>query len=181
MTAHRYLVLLRGINVGGNNIIRMADLRTCFEDMGFSEVVTYIQSGNIIFTSRKSTKAIISTIQKGLAKQFSYEVPVFLITKQQLQDMVANAPKFFGKEPTKYRYDVMFLRDNLPAKKALEQIETREGVDEAIAGKGAIYFSRLISKATRSYMPKVISLPIYKDMTIRNWNTTNKLLNLMEQ
>ena len=181
MTTHRYLVLLRGINVGGNNIIRMADLREHLKDIGFSDVRTYIQSGNIILESSTSANTTISAVENCLAKQFDYKTPVFLITKQQLQDAVANAPKSFGKEPNKYRYDVMFLRDNLPAKKALEQIETRDGVDKAKAGDGVIYFSRLISKVTRSYMPKVVNLPIYKDMTIRNWNTTNKLLSLIEE
>lgn len=180
MAIHRYLVLLRGINVGGNNIIKMADLRKRFEDMGFSDVVTYIQSGNIIFTSSKNPKTTISIIEKDLLKHFNYKVPIFLITKQQLKDVVSQAPKTFGKKPKSYRYDVMFLRDNSSATKALEQIETREGVDDAKAGKGVIYFSRLISRVTSSYMPKVINLPIYKDMTIRNWNTTTKLLDLIE-
>lgn len=180
MSTKRYLVLLRGINVGGNNIIKMADLRECFKEMGFSCVATYIQSGNVIFASSKSATAIISTVEKGLAKHFNYKTPIFLITQKQLQDAVSGAPETFGSEPKKYRYDVMFLRKNLTAKKALGQIETREGVDTAEAGKGVVYFSRLIAKATRSYMPKVVKLPIYKDMTIRNWNTTNKLLKLME-
>lgn len=177
--AHHYLVLLRGINVGGNNIIKMADLRGCFEDMGFSKVITYIQSGNVICTSGKSADATASAIEKGLTKRFGYKNPLFLITKDKLQEAVKGAPKSFGTESKKYRYDVMFLRSNLSAKKALEEIETREGVDSAVAGKGVIYFSRLIAKATSSYMPKVIKLPIYKDMTIRNWNTTTKLLDLM--
>jgi len=180
MPTHRFLILLRGINVGGNNIIKMADLRESFEDMGFTDVVTYIQSGNLICTSGKSADATASAIEKGLAKRFGYKNPLFLVTKKQLEDAVKGAPKGFGKEPKKYRYDVMFLHSKLPAKKALEQIKTREGVDNTTAGKGVIYFSRLIAKVMSSYISKISTLPIYKDMTIRNWNTTTKLLEMME-
>lgn len=179
MTDECYLVLLRGINVGGSNIIKMADLRKCFEEMGFDNVLTYIQSGNVIFTSKKKAKSITSIVQKGLEKHFRYTTPVFVLTKKQLVKVVKEAPKTFGKEPKKYRYDVMFLRESITSNKALKQIKTRESVDIAEAGKGVIYFSRVISNITRSYMPKVVQLPMYKDMTIRNWNTTNKLLGLM--
>lgn len=181
MTEHQYLLLLRGINVGGKNIIKMADLRKCVEDMGVSDVVTYIQSGNVICKSKRNSSATVSSIQKNLAKHFDYHAPLFLVTKKQLKDIIAGSPKDFGSKPKKYRYDVMFLRSPLNANSALQQIETREGVDAAAAGKGVIYFSRLISKVTRSYMPKIIKLSIYKEMTIRNWNTTIKLLELFDE
>ena len=70
---NQYLVLLRGINVGGKNIIKMADLKASFEEMGFSSVVTYIQSGNVLFQSEEKDKALLTTkVEKGLSKRFQF-------------------------------------------------------------------------------------------------------------
>ena len=178
----RYLALLRGINVGGNNIIKMADLKACFKSMGFSDVATYIQSGNIIFKSEKKSKTkLTDKIQTELSKTFHYDAKVVVITYQQLKNIVNNAPSDFGKDASQYRYDVIFLKEPLTAKTAMNSIKIKEGVDNAYEGKNVLYFSRLVEKASQSYLNKVITLPVYKNMTIRNWNTTTKLLALMEK
>lgn len=178
----KYLALLRGINVGGNNIIKMVDLKKCFESMGLTDVVTYIQSGNVIFTSSEKSQAkLITTIEECLSKKFNYKSKIVLITNEHLEKTVQKAPKGFGTEPDEYRYDVIFLKEPLTAKEAVKDIQLREGVDNLSAGDGVLYFSRLISLAGKSYLSKVVSLPIYKNMTIRNWNTTTKLLALMQK
>ena len=178
----KYLALLRGINVGGNNIIKMVDLKKCFETMGFSDVVTYIQSGNVIFSSEeKSQSKLITTIEECLSKKFNYKSKVVIITDKHLEKTVQKAPKGFGSKPDEYRYDAIFLKEPLTAKEAVKDIRLREGVDNLNAGDGVLYFSRLISLAGKSYLSKVVALPIYKNMTIRNWNTTSKLLVLMQK
>jgi len=96
-----------------------------------------------------------------------------------MREVVARAPKGFGTEPAKYRYDVLFLKEPLTAAEAMKSVTTKEGVDRAFAGKGVVYFSRLIAKATQSRLPKLVMLPVYKSLTIRNWNTTTKLVALM--
>ena len=88
-------------------------------------------------------------------------------------------PKGFGRYPTKYRYDVLFPREPLTPDEVLAQVSLREGVDEAHVGKHAVYFRRLISRATQSQLPKLIQKPVYKGLTIRNWNTTTKLLTML--
>jgi uncharacterized protein (DUF1697 family) len=80
----------------------------------------------------------------------------------------------------RYRYDVIFLKEPLAAKVAMKSVPTKPGVDEAHAGTGVLYFSRLIAKATQSRLNKIISSPIYPSVTIRNWKTTTKLLWMME-
>lgn len=181
MTQIKYLALLRGINVGGKNLIKMADLKTCFEKMGFSDVKTYIQSGNVLFTSPEKNKSkLTEKLEAGLAKNFNYPIRVVLITHQQLKEVVKKAPTNFGQEPDKYRYDVIFLKEPINAQEAIKNVRIKEGVDQADGGKSVLYFSRLISKATQSYLNKIIALPIYKEMTIRNWNSTTKLLALMD-
>jgi uncharacterized protein (DUF1697 family) len=176
-----YIALLRGINVGGNNIIRMADLKACFEEMGFSNVKTYIQSGNVLFeSSEKNREKLIAGIEKTLSEKFSYKSRVVVITGEELAETVRNAPAGFGSAPEKYRYDVLFLKEPLTAEEAMKSIEPKEGVDQAHAGTHVLYFSRLISAATQSRLVKVITMPVYQFITIRNWNTTTKLLALAE-
>ena len=80
MEYQHYLALLRGINVGGSNIIKMAALKTCFEGMGFTNVATYIQSGNVLFASaEKNTGKLTRKIEKALSKQFSYKSLVVMV------------------------------------------------------------------------------------------------------
>lgn len=182
MTETQYLALLRGINVGGNNIIKMADLKVCFENMGFADVVTYIQSGNVLFKSAEKDKTkLINKIEKVLSERFNYKSRIVAVTHKQLKKVVEGARKEFGKDLDKYRYDVIFLKEPLTPREAMKSISAKEGVDTAYAGEYVLYFSRLISKAGQSHLTKIIKLPVYQNMTIRNWSTTTKLLALMEK
>jgi uncharacterized protein (DUF1697 family) len=178
---NRYVALLRGINVGGNNLIKMTALKACFEDQGLLNVVTYIQSGNVIFGSKAAADgSLCGRIERALAAAFRYDANVVLRTQKEMQQIVARAPKGFGTQPDKYRYDVIFLKAPLRAAAAIKSVATAPGVDEAHAGSGVLYFSRLISKASQSRLSKIVSSPIYKSVTIRNWNTTTTLLRMMD-
>jgi len=182
MADTQYLALLRGINVGGNNIIKMADLKACFENMGFAEIVTFIQSGNILFKAAERDKAkLVKKIEGVLSERFSYKSRLVVVTYKELKKVVETAPKGFGKDLDKYRYDVIFLKEPLTSKEAMKNVRIKEGVDNAYAGRYVLYFSRLTSKASQSHLPKIIALPMYQNMTIRNWNTTTKLFTLMEK
>lgn len=174
-----YCALLRGINVGGNNIIKMTALKASFEKMGFEEVRTYIQSGNVLFRATGSPAALEEKIEKALSKEFSYKSRVVVLSHEMLAKTISGAPKGFGKEPLKYRYDVLFLKKPLTPAKAMKAVELREGVDEVAAGKHALYFKRLIAKVTSSKISKLVMKPEYQYLTIRNWNTTTKLAALV--
>lgn len=185
MTIHRspnptWLALLRGINVGGRNVIRMADLKKCFQDDGFRDVVTYIQSGNVIFRSASAEPGpLTARIEGMLAAAYDYKAKVALRSYEQMLAVVEEAPAGFGVRPDVYRYDVLFLFGFLTAADAMEHVRTRSGVDEAWTGEGVLYFSRLIEKASRSHLSRLASMPVYQSMTIRNWRTTTRLLELM--
>jgi uncharacterized protein (DUF1697 family) len=179
-TEQYYVALLRGINVGGKNLIKMPALKACFENQGFTEVATYIQSGNVLFESTENNlESLTKDLETMLSAEFGYESRVVVVSHDQLKSAVERAPKGFGSKPAEYRYDVLFLKPPLTADEAMKSITTRDGVDEAFAGKGVIYFSRLIPRASQTYLSRVVSLPVYQNMTIRNWNTTTKLLALM--
>lgn len=177
----RYVALLRGINVGGKNLIRMADLKACFQENGFEDATTYIQSGNVIFGSGESNLSeLTDRIERMLTTNFDYEARVVLRSRKQMRSIVERAPTDFGDDATRYRYDVIFLKSPLTARTAMRSVLTKEGVDRAHAGSGVLYFSRLTSRATQSRLSRIASMPVYQSMTIRNWNTTTKLLLLLE-
>ena len=178
---NQYVALLRGINVGGKNLIKMTELKTSFEALGFENVSTYIQSGNVIFSADRSARTrLTSQVEEALSKTFNFKSRVVLRSYKEMKNIVAQAPKGFGSDPATYRYDVIFLKEPLTAARAMQSVTTKEGVDRAFAGKGALYFSRLISKAAQSYVSRIVMMPVYQSMTIRNWNTTTKLLKLMD-
>lgn len=176
---NRYIALLRGINVGGKNIIKMTDLKACFEKMGLKNVVTYIQSGNVLFDSNETNQhQLTQQIEKGLSEGFNYNSKIVLLSQQELIQLIKIAPIGFGVNPDDYRYDVIFLKQPLTSDEALSKIKTKVGVDFVTAGNGVLYFSRLSSMSGQSQMTKMIGTAIYKEMTIRNWNTTTKLCEL---
>jgi uncharacterized protein (DUF1697 family) len=178
----RYVALLRGINVGGKNAIPMAGLKTCFEENGFGDVRTYIQSGNVVFSSPMSSQAELTRrIERMLRTTFGhYDASVVLRSRSQMRAVLERAPEGFGSQPARYRYDVVFLKPPLTAKTARQSVSMKEGVDRAWPGSGVLYISRLTSRATQSRLNRIASLPIYQQMTIRNWNTTTKLRELLD-
>ncbi|MDQ2675753.1 MAG: DUF1697 domain-containing protein [Actinomycetota bacterium] len=176
----QYLGLLRGINVGGKNLVRMSELREALEGLGLADVRTYIQSGNFLFRApRQSRKELAGRLEAALSRKFGLELKLVLLTQAQLKRVVAEAPRGFGSEAE--RCDVIFLRAPLTVKRALAALETREGVDRMWPGTGAVYYSRLAERASSSRMGRVVARPEYQDMTIRSWGTVGKLAALMEE
>lgn len=178
MSADRHIALLRGINVGGNNKVSMADLRAAFEADGYGDVRTYINSGNVIFEADDEPAALEDRVEAMLERRLGMDLVVVVRSKGELEAVVGQAPEGFGQEPDRFHSDVVFLKAPLTPDRALEVVELREGVDQAWAGTGVVYFARLSERRTQSKMSKLAGKPEYKLMTIRNWNTTTKLVSL---
>jgi uncharacterized protein (DUF1697 family) len=177
-----YVVLIRGINVGGRNKVPMATLRTCLEKLGFRNVSTFIASGNVILASDKSAEEVRAQIEEALPKNFQLDselIKVLVLTGAQLQAVIDHKPKGFGEQPEKYHSDAVFLIGIDPAE-AMQVFKPREGVDTVWPGDGVIYSQRLSSELTKSRLSSIIGTPAYSSMTIRNWNTTTKLLELIK-
>jgi len=176
-----YVILLRGINVGGKNKVLMTGLRECLEGLGFSSVTTYIASGNVILQSKLQPNKIQDLIEKALIKNFKLDselIKVLVLSRSQLKTIVENKPEGFGDSPDKYHSDAIFLMGiGLPD--ALAVFNPREGVDKIWPGDGVIYSQRLSSMRTKSRLGKIVGTPAYKSMTIRSWATTTKLLELI--
>lgn len=177
---NRCVALLRGINVGGRNPVKMADLRDCFENDGHTEVSTYIQSGNVLFTTDTPVKGLEERLESMLEARFGIPLVVVVRTLRQLRSVVEDAPAGFGKAPDRYHSDAIFLRAPLTPAQAMKVVHLRDGVDQAWPGKGVLYFARLSEQRTKSKLSKIMGTPEYRQMTIRSWSTTTKLLALLD-
>ncbi len=178
----KYIALLRGINVGGKNKLPMASLKKCLEELGFSRVSTYIASGNVILESDKPADEIQDQLEKALPESFKLDddlIKVLVLTRHQLQAVIDNKPEGFGDQPEKYHSDAIFLM-GIDSAVAMPLFNPREGVDKVWPGDGVIYSQRLSSQRTKSRLSKIMATPAYKSMTIRNWSTTTKLLEILQ-
>jgi uncharacterized protein (DUF1697 family) len=176
----KYVVLLRGINVGGKNIIKMAGLKETVEKCGFTRVSTYIQSGNILFeTGEQNIKVIIQKLRASFLKNFAYNSCIIVKNYEQLKNIVNEVPADWNKS-SDLRCYIAFICEPVTVKDVLVEIELNDGVDFIKAGEGVLYMSTLLSGLTRSRFTKIITKKVYKDISIRNYNTVRKLLELME-
>ncbi len=178
-----YVILIRGINVGGKNKIPMKALKLFLEEQGFESVITYIQSGNVILKSNLDAKTIGPKIETMLSEKFTLDSPainVLVLDRDQFQAVIDNKPEGFGEESEKYHSDAIFLM-GIESAQAMPVFDPREGVDKVWPGEGVIYSQRLSAQRTKSRLNKIMAAPVYKSMTIRNWNTTTKLLDLLRE
>lgn len=176
-----YVALLRGINVGGKNKVPMAALRAAVESGGHSSVRTYIQSGNVLFDSDAPAAGIEADMEALLARELGMELVVVVRSHRQLRSVVHDAPDGFGTQPEHFHSDAVFLKSPLTAARAMQVVQTRDGVDRAWPGRGVLYFERLSERRTQSRMNRIMGTPEYRLMTIRSWSTTTKLLAMLEQ
>ena len=180
-TSNLFVALLRGVNVGGNNMISMSALKKSFESMGFTDVLTYINSGNIIFKSNEAdARKLESKLEKMLSKEYQLESRVVLRSLSEMEKLVQSLPRTWTGD-SNWRYNVIFLRHTIDSEKILNELEFKKDIEEVVYRPGALLWSAQISELTRTNMLKLSSRKMYQDMTIRNLNTTRKLCELMKK
>ena len=177
-----YVALLRGVNVGGNAKVPMAGLKVCFEDLGFTGVKTFINSGNVIFKADKTSEnTLLEQIEACLEKKFGWKIDVVVYGHDRYAKIVKSAPKDWGKDQT-WKHNALFMLPPYDIKKVLADIgELKPDIELLAAGDGAVFQSVSWADFGKSRSGKLAGMPIYKRMTVRNYNTTTKLLDLMEQ
>lgn len=157
----------------------MADLKAAVEKRGFTSVRTYIQSGNVIFESEeKDADKIAAKLEESLSRDFRYNSRIILRTYEQFKRALSEIPAEWKKRDNLRCY-LAFVREPVTAQDVLREIELRQGVDFIKAGEGVVYMSTLLSGLTKSGFTKLISKKVYQDITMRNYNTAQKLLALM--
>lgn len=171
----RYVALLRGINVGGRTLVRMADLRMCVESLGFGAVSTYIASGNVLFESEDDDPAeLATTIESAIEKRFGLPVKVVVLDEEAYARIVQAIPKRWIGDAT-LRANVAFLRRGTDAKQVVRELKPDAAIEEVKAVAGAILWATRRDSVDRSVMRKLIGGAAYKELTVRNLNTTLKL------
>ena len=173
--ATSFVALLRGINVGGKNLISMSLLRASFETMGFEDVSTYINSGNILFKSNESSaRKLERNIEKMLSLEHLLECKVVVRSLSEMEQLVENLPEDWNDDK-RWKCNVIFLRHSIDSTSILDGLHPRRDIEQVVYHPGALIWAALRSDLTRSTMLKLSSQKIYKDMTVRNLNTTRKL------
>lgn len=176
-----YVALLRGINVGGNCKVPMSELRKIFLALGFHNVSTYINSGNVLFATDISDSEVIAhSITITLEKHFGFPIPCIIRSKKQLLKTAQSVPAAWMNDGTQ-KTDILFLWNTYDSKKSLELINPTPNVDHLSYVKGAIIWNVGREHFTKTAMKKFIGSPLYKHMTARNVNTVRKLATLLEQ
>ncbi|TGL51701.1 DUF1697 domain-containing protein [Leptospira kemamanensis] len=170
----KYIALFRGINVGGNRKVDMKQLRTLFESLGFSQVSTYINSGNILFESELDTKSVLMKIQNCFHNTFDFEIPTIVKTENEMKKIAKSIPEEWQNDPTQ-RTDVAYLFPEADSKKIIEELPLKIEFLEIRYIKGAIFWNIKRENVNKSQLAKLISHKLYKSMTIRNVNTARFL------
>ena len=177
-----YVALLRGINVGGKNKVDMKQLKAVLEDAGMTDVKTYINSGNVIFSSKVRSKAsLVKQIDDGIAKRFGIGVPVVLRDLKEMKALVKAIPSKWTTDQT-MRCDVMFLWKEFDRPSVLKELRPDPKLEDLRYTRGALIWRIDRKDVNKSKLWRgIFGTPLYKQMTIRNCNTARKLLTLMEQ
>ncbi|MCA0756909.1 DUF1697 domain-containing protein [Paenibacillus sp. N4] len=175
-----FVALLRGINVGGNNKIDMKQLKLTFEELGLTDVVTYINTGNIIFTDgAHSAQELSGMLEEAILKDFGLSIKVMIRTLDEIKTIMDNLPEHWSNDQT-MRSDVLYLWDDVDEESVLEKLVMKPEVDRVLYVKGAILWSYDREHAGKSGMNKLIGTKLYQRVTVRNVNTARKIYGLMQ-
>ncbi|HCQ12511.1 DUF1697 domain-containing protein [Flavobacterium sp.] len=178
----KHLALLRGINVSGHNMIKMEALKTALEAIGFSNVVTYIQSGNVfVETEEESSFGVGFKIKQEIFKTFGHEVPVIVIGKNDLELCFKNNPFLKQKDVDTKKLYVAFISKELSSSAINELKISQFKPDEAVIDGNRIFIKYDIGAGKTRLDQKYIEKKLNVTATIRNWNTVTKLLEMYEE
>lgn len=175
----KFIALLRGINVGGNNKVSMAELKLCFEELGFQNVKTYINSGNVIFDSDKTDKAMLVRIcEESIQKRFGFQVICFVMFAEELKLALLNAPSWWDNDENS-KHNAIFVIEPVRPQDIIKEIGEAKSDYESVGTFGQIIFwSTPIKTFSHSRYSNIVGSKLYKSITIRNANSTKKLAEL---
>ena len=176
-----FVALLRGVNVGGNNMISMKSLKESFEAMGFKQVTTYINSGNIVFRSKENdARKLESKIEKMLSRDYQLESKVVLRGLSEMEKLVKSLPRGWDGDSS-WRHNVIFLRHTIDSEKLLAELPAKSDIEQIVYRPGVLLWSAQATEYNKTQFAKLASRKIYRDMTVKNLNTTKKLYELMKK
>ena len=173
----RYVALLRGINISGKNKVPVAELKKGFEKLAFEDVKTYLNSGNVTFSSDEDDiEKFTKQIEEMIKNQFTLDIPVFVISSEELEDILYHAPDWWGNENKDIYDNLIFIMPPATFGDVYDEIgEPKEELEKIKEYKEAIFwsFSRKNYQKT-NWWSKTASAAISKQLTIRTANTVRK-------
>lgn len=177
----RYVTLLRGINISGKNKISMAELKKGFAWLDFAEVTTYLNSGNVVFSSAIEDKnTLTNKIAFMIKDRFRLDIPVFVILREELEDLLNNAPDWWGDDNKEIYDNIIFIMPPLSYEKFYEEIgNPKEEYEKVYHYKNAVFwsFNRKLYLKT-NWWSKTASANVREKITIRTANTVRKVVRL---
>lgn len=177
----KYIALLRGINVGGRNKVSMPELKKQFEQNGFNEVKTYINSGNIIFsTNEANEKELKEKCEALIVSRFHLSIPVVIISAADLMTALNHAPSWWDQEKDA-KHNAIFVMPPATVDRVFQEVGIIKPEYEKVDHYGRlIFWSAPIKTFSRTRWSKVVGSSVYDHITIRNANTVKKLLQLIK-
>ena len=177
----KYVVLFRGINVGGKSKVPMAQLQAVLSEE-FENVRTHIASGNVVLEADVPANRVADRIDSVVQEQFDVTalVRVLVVDEPTYREIVAAAPPGFGSQPDTHRYDVLFYM-GVTAADVEPYVLVNPEVEKTVLGERAAYHQRVAALASRSRLSRIAGTPVYPSLTIRNWNTTKRLLEMLDE
>ena len=177
----RYIALLRGINISGQNKVPMAEIKQGFEEIGYAEVKTYLNSGNVIFSGGETdTIRLTSQIEAMIKERFLLHIPVFVISQEELKDILHHAPHWWGDDNKEIYDNLIFMIPPATFQDVYHEIgEPKEGLERIQEYKEAIFwsFNRKDYQKT-NWWPKTAKANIRSKLTIRTANTVKKIVKM---
>lgn len=174
-----FVALLRGINVGGSNLIRMGELEACFRALGHSVVTTYINSGNVIFRSASDDgRGHEAEIENALESRFSTRIRVVVRDLAQIEAVLEHIRQIWS-ETGEERQNVIFLTSEVDRQDVLSGLEIKPELESVRYFPGVLLWSASKRHLTRSTMLKLNRMAIYQGMTVRSPNTTRRIYEVM--
>lgn len=177
----RYIALLRGVNVGGNNKVAMPLLKTAFERAGFSKVSTYINSGNVLFSADDDDIMLLQErCRRAIMDMFGLNIAVAVISSNDLRKALEHAPPWWDNDCAS-KHNTIFVIAPADAESVIASVGASKPEYEQISHHGrVIFWSAPVKTFSRTRWSKIVSTPVYDSVTIRNANTTRKLLQLSQ-
>jgi len=176
-----FVALLRGVNVGGNNLIKMSSLKASFEKLGFTDVSTYINSGNILFrTKARDARQLERKIEAMLSSEYKLGCKVVVRSFTEMASLIDHLPEDWDGDKL-WKYNVIFLRHSIDSEAVLDGLGLKPNIEKVSYHPGTLLWSALVSDLKRTTMDKLSAQKLFQDMTVRNTNTTRKLYDLMKK
>ena len=178
----RYALLVRGINVGGKNKVVMAELRQELTELGLGKVETYINSGNIFFTSTDPKVRLVKKLEAFFAVHYPFIQSFSLLRQEDYEEELNNLPDWWTKDLA--RKDVLFYTEGLDVAQVIEKLDSLELDDEVIHfGKLGIFWGKFSEESyyATAYHKYLLKMPFYRQITIRNAKTFDKIGQMLKK